>query len=110
MQTIGTNHKIKPPWTTALERNIYPVLILLKTHYLLVENDFGGRLCLFQQQARQITTPDCEETPSSYFAEHVCTEPGFTPTFVINDPHLPHVVAETIEVSTQFHSVGDVVS
>lgn len=44
MQTIGTNHKIKPPWITALELDIYTMLMLLKAHYLLVEYDFRDRL------------------------------------------------------------------
>ena len=44
MQTIRTDHKIKPPWMTALELDIYTMLILLKADYLLVEYDFRDRL------------------------------------------------------------------
>src|SRR6516162_9000673 len=110
MQAVGANHKIKMPWTTAFERHLYTMLILLEVHDLLVEYNFRDRLRFLQQQASQIATPNRDETPSSYLAEDVRTEPRLTLTFVVNDPHLPHVVVETIEVSTQSHSVGDVIS
>ena len=110
MQAVGANHEIKMPWMTAFEPNLYTMLILLEAHDLLVEYDFCDRLRFLQQQASQVATPNRDETPSSYLAEDVCTKPRLTLTFVVNDPHLPHAVIETIELSTQSHSVGDVIS
>src|SRR6516164_1460779 len=110
MQAVGANHEIKMPWMTAFEPNLYTMLILLEAHDLLVEYNFRDRLRFLQQQASQVATPNRDETPSSYLAEDVCTEPRLMLTFVVNDPHLSHVVVETIEVSTQSHSLVDVIS
>jgi len=64
MQAVGANHKIKMPWTTAFERHLYTMLILLEVHDLLVEYNFRDRLRFLQQQASQVATPNRDETLS----------------------------------------------
>src|SRR5208337_1002388 len=110
MQPIGADHKIVPSRRSTSKGDIHTIPILFEAADLVAEDHFCNRVRSLEQQAREVAAPDRDELPASQLSKDIGPEPRLTLTVVVNNPHLLHVVAKTIEVSGQPHPVGDIVS
>src|SRR5208283_2944050 len=110
MQPIGANHKIVPSRRGTLKGDIHNIPILFETADLVAEDHFCNRVRSLEQQAREVAAPDGDELPASQLSKDIGPKPGLTLTVVVDNPHLLHLVAKTIEVSRQPHPDGDIVS
>src|SRR5262249_17284607 len=87
-----------------------PVSVFVQLYNLVAEQHLDLAFDRLEQRLRKVASRESDETPACQLAKDPYAKSSRALSMIVNDAHLPHVIADALEVRTQSHMNADVVS